>query len=203
MLRRSIEKFGSREAGTIDKNGKIVGGNHRHEVYGEMDLEDVQIVKGDPSKPLFVQYDDLDLDDPENEAQELSVALNRAAQESITMDGVVLDEMQEQGINLADWFTEGEAVELGFTLDQHAGFGDYDADGFFDATALPDSIGEGEDGRAFMLYVTFRTREEFLQALRLLTFGNRNEELAPLVRIAVIDGSEWVERWKERLLEVA
>jgi hypothetical protein len=202
MLRESVQRFGSREAGTVDKHGRIVGGNHRHEIYGELDMEEVQVVKGDPNKPIFIQYDDLDLEDPSNPAQEISVALNRAAQTSITFDGAALAEKQEAGIDLSRWFHEDEAVELGFTLDNHSGYGEYEgSDGFFDASQLPDAAGAGEDARSFMLYVTFRTREEFLYALRLLTYGDRDEELAPLVRIAVIDGSEWLERWQSSMTE--
>lgn len=79
MTETSVRKFGSRLAGVVDRHGVIVDGNERSEVYAEVGLNDVQIVKGDPSKPLFVQYDDLDLSDPDNPARELQVALHRSA----------------------------------------------------------------------------------------------------------------------------
>jgi hypothetical protein len=68
MTETSVRKFGSRLPGVLDRNRKIIDGNERSEVYAEVGLTDVQIVKGDPSRPLFVQYDDLDLSDPNNPA---------------------------------------------------------------------------------------------------------------------------------------
>jgi site-specific DNA-methyltransferase (adenine-specific) len=112
MLNQSVGKFGSREAGTVDKNGFIVGGNNRHTAYGALGIDDIQIIKADPNKPVFLQYDDLDLTDPDNPARELSVALNRSAQVGISFDPEILAEYQLAEVDLSDWFKADELDEM-------------------------------------------------------------------------------------------
>lgn len=111
-LRKSIEKFGFREAGTLDRNNKIVGGNHRTEVAAELELDDIVIIDADPSKPIYIRYRDLDLDDPENPARELSIALNRTAELSIDWDEEELAKMLVDGLDVSDWFHDNELVDM-------------------------------------------------------------------------------------------
>lgn len=110
VLQKSVRKFASREAGTLDRHGNIVGGNNRAQVYAELGLDEITIVKADASRPVFIQYDDLDLTDPQNPARELSVALNRAAQLSIDFDPEVLAQLVDEGVELGEYF---DADELG------------------------------------------------------------------------------------------
>lgn len=108
MTETSVRKFGSRLPGVVDRHGVIIDGNERSEVYAEVGLTDVQIVKGDPSRPLFVQYDDLDLSDPANPARELQVALHRSAVTSFKEDPDALVSALEQGLDVSDWYQTAE-----------------------------------------------------------------------------------------------
>ncbi len=108
MTETSVRKFGSRLPGVVDRHGVIIDGNERSEVYAEVGLTDVQIVKADPSRPLFVQYDDLDLSDPANPARELQVALHRSAVTSFKEDPDALVSALEQGLDVSDWYQTAE-----------------------------------------------------------------------------------------------
>ena len=112
MTEASVRKFGARLAGVLDRNGRIIDGNERHEVYGEVGLEDVQIIKGDPSRPLFVQYDDLDLADPANPARELQVALHRSAVTSFAEDVDNLAAALAEGLDVSSWYHNSELDTL-------------------------------------------------------------------------------------------
>lgn len=114
MLQNAVQQYGSREAGTLDKNGKIIGGNLRQEIYGEIGLENIQVVKADPKIPVFLQYDDLDLDDHDNPARMIALGLNRIAQASIDFDPEVLAGLQEfEGVDLGALWFDNELAQIG------------------------------------------------------------------------------------------
>lgn len=113
MLEEAVGKHGSREAGTLDKHGSIVGGNLRQEIYGRLGLDEIQIVKADPKIPVFLQFDDLDLEDPANPAREIGLALNRIAQVSIDFDPDVLAALAGQGVPLEEMWSEKELDAMG------------------------------------------------------------------------------------------
>lgn len=110
LLRTSVEKFGpSRDAMLLDKYGNIVGGNARAETFADKGMTDIQVIEGlDPSKPVALQYEDLDLTDPDNNARSLSVALNRTAELNISFDYEVLENYRENGVEITDFFFEEE-----------------------------------------------------------------------------------------------
>lgn len=112
LTRKSIEKFGARLAGVVDRNGVIIDGNDRQVAYGELDLSEVEIVKANPSKPVYLQFDDLDLADPDNPARELQVALHRSAVESWTVDAEALMAHMQSGVEVDDWFRQDELDAL-------------------------------------------------------------------------------------------
>ena len=116
MLEEAVGKHGSREAGTLDKHGSIVGGNLRQEIYGRLGLDEIQIVKADPKIPVFLQFDDLDLEDPGNPAREIGLALNRIAQVSIDFDPDVLAALAGEGVPLEEMFSEKELDAMGVDL---------------------------------------------------------------------------------------
>ena len=85
VLEQSLEEFGFAEAGTLDKNYKIIGGNKRHEIFNNINPnEDVIVVDVDGSKPVYIRRPDLDLD--ENKARKLAYALNRSHELSYQID---------------------------------------------------------------------------------------------------------------------
>lgn len=90
FLGKSIEKFGFREAATLDKNGVLIGGNKRTAKAGEKGLENVEIIKADPNKVYALQYDDIDINT--QQGRELALALNQTAKINIMLDAEMIEE---------------------------------------------------------------------------------------------------------------
>lgn len=110
LLDLSIEEFGFRDAGgVLDKNGKLIGGNHRTKAARQHGIEEALIIRTTKDKPVYIQYEDLDLDNPDDPtARKLAYMLNRSAQVSITFDPAVLADDIESGLNLSTMFTKTE-----------------------------------------------------------------------------------------------
>ena len=66
-IEASMREFGFADAGTLDKNNTIIGGNKRTEVAGEIGMEDAIIIDVDGTKPVFIRRNDLDLDSTEDD----------------------------------------------------------------------------------------------------------------------------------------
>ena len=99
LLEKSLTKFGFREAGTLDKDGNIISGNHRTEKAGQLGMDDVQVFKGDPTKVTFIQYDDIDINTVEG--KELALALNQTAKTNIRIDEVMA--VEQLGEIAVEW----------------------------------------------------------------------------------------------------
>lgn len=109
LLEKSLNKFGFIEAGVLDKNGSIVSGNHRVSKAGEIGFNDVIIVKGDRTKAIMVQYDDIDINTPEG--KELAIALNQTAKTNIDFDFEVLESEMDESV-LEEWGLENNETEV-------------------------------------------------------------------------------------------
>lgn len=108
LLQQSISKFGFREAGVLDKNGKLVGGNKRTEVAGQLGINEIEIIKADPKKITLLQYDDIDLET--TKGKELALALNQTALKNINIDNDLV--LEEIGKEIAEfWDIESEIQE--------------------------------------------------------------------------------------------
>ena len=105
LLEKSIQKFGFREAATVDKNGVLIGGNKRTAKAGELGFEDVEIIKADPKKVYALQYDDIDIDTPEGRS--LALALNATAKSNIVFDAELIE------AELGEAVCEEWGVEIG------------------------------------------------------------------------------------------
>lgn len=105
ILEKSIQKFGFREAATVDKNGVLIGGNKRTAKAGELGFEDVEIIKADPKKVYALQYDDIDIDTPEGRS--LALALNATAKSNIVLDAELIE------AELGEAVCEEWGVEIG------------------------------------------------------------------------------------------
>lgn len=105
LLEKSIQKFGFREAATVDKNGVLIGGNKRTAKAGELGFEDVEIIKADPKKVYALQYDDIDIDTPEGRS--LALALNATAKSNIVLDAELIE------AELGEAVCEEWGVEIG------------------------------------------------------------------------------------------
>ena len=144
MTEASVRKFGARLPGVLDRNCKIIDGNERSEVYADVGLTDVQIIKADPSKPLYVQYDDLDLSDPHNPARELQVALHRSAVTSFAEDGDALVSALEQGLDVSAWYRQDELDAIIDALNQPMFEGDEDGDSAGESEPEPLPLERGD-----------------------------------------------------------
>ena len=105
LLEKSIQKFGFREAATVDKNGVLIGGNKRTAKAGELGFEDVEIIKADPKKVYALQYDDIDIGTPEGRS--LALALNATAKSNIVLDAELVE------AELGEVVCEEWGVEIG------------------------------------------------------------------------------------------
>lgn len=106
LLEKSITKFGFRQAAIVDKNGNIVAGNKRIAKAGELGIEDVNIVKGDPNKITAIQYDDFDLEN-DKKTKEYALADNQVAKINIELDSdIIVDDL---GVEVAnDWHIDND-----------------------------------------------------------------------------------------------
>jgi hypothetical protein len=112
LTRKSIERFGARLAGVVDKHNRIIDGNDRQIAFGEVDLNEIEIVEADPNKPVYLKFNDLDLADPDNPARELQVALHRSAVESFAIDAENLLAHLNEGLDVKQWFNQDELDAL-------------------------------------------------------------------------------------------
>jgi len=110
VLRDSVREFGVAEAGTLDKNDRIVGGNKRFEAYGEAGMDDeVIVIEVDGKQPVYIKRNNIDLKTPEG--RRLAHMLNRSHELSYTLD---VDQLfvDIDGVELKDLWGEDELAGL-------------------------------------------------------------------------------------------
>ena len=147
MLRRSIERFGFLEPGVLDANNRIIGGNNRTEAAADvLDASEAVVIDIDGTRPVFVRRRDLDLTTPEG--REAAIALNRTAQVGIEFDPLMLEDLALSGVDMGDWFQQGELREFGLDIDDagkvaRPDYSELDADFWADVPmpeGVPDSL---------------------------------------------------------------
>lgn len=114
MIEASMREFGFADAGTLDRNNTIIGGNKRTEVAGEIELSDEAIIIDvDGTKPVFIRRNDLDLNDPnDDKARKLAYALNRSSEVSLNWDAEQLLADLNAGVDLSALFRDDELDAL-------------------------------------------------------------------------------------------
>jgi DNA modification methylase len=113
QIEASLREFGFADAGTLDKNNTIIGGNKRTEVAGEIGMDEAIIVDVDGTKPVFIRRKDLDLNSTEDDrARRLAYALNRSQEVSLTWDAEVLLTDLQSGVDLKGLFDQEELDAL-------------------------------------------------------------------------------------------
>ena len=106
LMEKSLQKFGAGRSILADKNLKIIAGNKTAESFGELGLEDVEIVQSDGTKLIVVQRMDIDLDPPQG--REMALADNQTAKVNIEFDYEMLESeindatLEEWGIKIED-----------------------------------------------------------------------------------------------------
>ena len=106
LMEKSLQKFGAGRSILADKNLKIIAGNKTAESFGELGLEDVEIVQSDGTKLIVVQRMDIDLATPEG--REMALADNQTAKVNLEFDYEMLESeindatLEEWGIKIED-----------------------------------------------------------------------------------------------------
>lgn len=110
LMEKSLQKFGAGRSILADKNLKIIAGNKTAESFGELGLEDVEIVQTDGTKLIVVQRIDIDLDTPQG--REMALADNQTAKVNIEFDYDMLEaEINDATLEEWDIKIEDEADE--------------------------------------------------------------------------------------------
>lgn len=116
----SVSRYGFRDPGVLDKNNTLVAGNKRTTAaINTLHPDEAVIIDIEPEdvgKPVYVRYQDLDLQDPTTGARALSYVLNRTAQLNLTWDPEKIRKHQDR-VDLSGLFTHSELVALGVRED--------------------------------------------------------------------------------------
>lgn len=112
MIQESVATYGFLEAGVLDRNACLVAGNKRTSAAVRSGVTDAIIVKNPQHKPIYVQYDDLDLDSPDPKVRQRSrgaaYTLNRSFEVSMKWDAAQIERDVASGLNLAALFDHKE-----------------------------------------------------------------------------------------------
>lgn len=108
-IEASLREFGFADAGTLDKNNRLIGGNKRTEVAADLDMNDVLVIEVDGTKPVYIKRTDLDLESIEDDrARRLAYALNRTQELSLAWDPRQVMADLSVGVDLDAFFNTGE-----------------------------------------------------------------------------------------------
>lgn len=111
MLENSLRNHGAGRSILVDRNRKIIAGNHVVEVAADIGLDDCIVVPTDGRKLVVVQRTDLDLDSPA--ARALAMADNRTAEVGLHWDTARLAELAaDDAIDLSALFSNVELADL-------------------------------------------------------------------------------------------
>lgn len=116
----SISRFGFVDAGVIDKDGMIIGGNKRTHAAESLNMDEAIIIKHDGKTPVYLQIDDFDLDSPDPairaRSRQLAYYLNRTAQLSLNWSAAQIAADEESGLDFTALFMPEELKELKLSL---------------------------------------------------------------------------------------
>ena len=111
-LEDSLQKYGAGRSILVDKNNNIIAGNLTAEVFGQIGLEDVQIVESDGKKLIVVKRTDVDINS--KAGRELAISDNRASELSLNWDSDALMDLQKNfKVDLSEFFSNKELKLLG------------------------------------------------------------------------------------------
>jgi sporulation protein YlmC with PRC-barrel domain len=110
MLEDSLRKYGAGRSILVDKNNNIIAGNKTHQAAIDLGLDDVIVVPTDGKQLVVVQRVDIDIDS--KQGRELAIADNRVGQVDLEFDPDVLMGFAEEGIDLAQYWNDGELAAV-------------------------------------------------------------------------------------------
>ncbi len=100
MIDSSYRQHGAGRSWLADKERRLIEGNHSQFGALEAGIEEVWEIEAPPDVQVVVVRPDLDLDDPDTGARDLSIGANRSAQASITFDVEQLLKAEDGGADL-------------------------------------------------------------------------------------------------------
>jgi hypothetical protein len=109
MVETSLERYGAARSIVASADGKVLAGNATAQAAIEKGFRLAQ-VEVDGKTLVVVKRTDLPSDDPR--AIEYKVADNRASEVGLAWDAQVLADMQEQGLDLGEFFHAEELAKL-------------------------------------------------------------------------------------------
>lgn len=116
VVEQSIRDFGYLEAGTLDKDNMLIGGNKRTKAAAEVGMENAMIIDVEGDTAVYIRRKDLDLDsndaDTREKTRKAAYMLNRAGQLSLKWDAVQLEDDIASGLDLSNMFDEDELKEI-------------------------------------------------------------------------------------------
>lgn len=112
LLRTSVSRFGAGRGVLVDRNLKLIAGNHSVIELGRQGIEKILVVPTDGKTLVVTQR--LDIDKDSKEGHELAIADNRVGQANLCFDTDVIQELNaEFFLDLADFaITMGDACEF-------------------------------------------------------------------------------------------
>ena len=110
MMEDSLRECGYGDSLTVDREGNVISGNGRVETLQDLKMLDPIVVQSDGTRPIIHQRTDLVID--EEKARKLALYQNRVGQVNLTWDPSVLAALAEDGVKVADLWTEDEWAAL-------------------------------------------------------------------------------------------
>ncbi len=112
MIDASYRQHGAGRSWLADKERRLIEGNHSQFGALEAGIEEVWEIEAPPDVQVVVVRPDLDLEDPQTGARELSIGANRSAQASITFDVEQLLKAEDGGADLNTFWRDDELERL-------------------------------------------------------------------------------------------
>ena len=111
MLEHSLQHLGAGRSVLADRNNVLIAGNKTLTTAVEAGFEDAIVVETDGTQLVIVKRTDLDLA-TDAKAKELAIADNRTSEVSLDWETSVLLELQDEGVDLSQFWLEDELTDL-------------------------------------------------------------------------------------------
>ena len=111
MLDRSLEEFGAWRSLLLDKDNRVISGNHVLESAVRKGIKKVIIVETEGEQLVAVRRNDIDLDS--KKGRELALADNAISKANLAWNKDAIKKAEEEfGVDREDWGFEKEHAEL-------------------------------------------------------------------------------------------
>ncbi len=174
MIDASYRQHGAGRSWLADKERRLIEGNHSQVGALEAGIEEVWEIEAPPDVQVVVVRPDLDLEDPDTGARELSIGANRSAQASISFDVEQLLKAEEGGADLNTFWRDDELDDL-FQAHEVETAIETELEANQEENTQKRKLGERKKQVKPVLYVEMV--ETFEQALRATGISNRGQAL--------------------------